>query len=197
MKNEKEIAYIIEDKESGLFIVFSCKGKDKGGVMVSDKDMDTAISLFIDAQNIANAVRTLYQFHKASLNHDGVTFAKSSVGGFVGSIPKIEGVMSQGETVEELFDNLKDAKEVISKAKEEIGKVSNSTPLENLIPSKSRELKSKMGYFHEFSLSEKEAKAYKDSGSNEIKFTQGSGIGTNVYVKIKGKWKDITDYGSW
>lgn len=51
------------------------------------------------------------------------------------------------------------------------------------------------GSFH---LTPLEQQAFKKSGSNTLKLELGSGIGMGVSYKDKnGKWKDITDYGSW
>lgn len=49
-----------------------------------------------------------------------------------------------------------------------------------------------------FRLTPSEQEAFEKSGSKTIKFELGCGIGIGVsYKKENGKWKDITDYGSW
>lgn len=49
-----------------------------------------------------------------------------------------------------------------------------------------------------FRLTPSEQEAFEKSGSKEIRFSIGGGIGIGVsYLTDKKKWKDITDYGSW
>ena len=47
-------------------------------------------------------------------------------------------------------------------------------------------------------ISPNELEAFKLSGSKDIKFSFGSGIGVNVYYQdTSGNWVDITDYELW
>lgn len=61
-----------------------------------------------------------------------VNYTESSVGGYVGSVLEIEGAMSQGETLDELVLNLRDAIEAITAA----NKSESTTLLHNSFSSK-------------------------------------------------------------
>lgn len=84
------------------------KEKTTWSRIVFDENREVAEERFIRMSDMTNAIDTLNSYKRVTID-----YMKSVWGGYVGRIVEVEGCISQGETLEELFTNLLDAKKVL------------------------------------------------------------------------------------